>query len=327
MDGTVKISIKEVSLSTLFFVGNSIINLPFAIHLESSIFGFLAAAILSLPLLLAYNGSLPFKNKFSAVAFCLYALFCGIAAFRNFVTFCDKIILPEIPLFFPTVLFLGLIWFTLKFKDKVLLKLSLVLWVLSIASVLVLFLMNLNNSSLKLILPKDLPTLKGTAFQSASYMGMSFFEGVILLTFFKDKSKKAALNGFALCCILLFVCLASTLALFGYNLTAMLSYPYAAGMSVISFGDKFSRMEGLSYLLYFSCTLIKTAVCVKTAGKVFTFHFTKAKKYFSPAVFYIFAVVSTLTDVFGGAPFIYVAPFFIIPPLLFTLISKRFRLR
>lgn len=325
MDTKVNNNLSKVALFSLFFVGNAVINLPFGENITGSLFGFILALLVSLPLILRFCTVSVTNRPVMSVIFSLYALFCGIVTLRNYVTFSDKIILPEISSFFPTLLFLALLWLICREKDSVLLKLSLVSTVLVFSVVILLFLFSLDNMSVKALIPERLPTIKEVGYQMLSYVAMSFIEGVVLIGFLKDKSKKTMMGGFLSGAAVLFIILIQCLAVFGYNLITELNYPYASAMSVITFGDKFSRMEGFSYLVYFSCTLIKTAVCVKAAKKTLCSVFPKITKYFMPSVLIIYGALSVFTDVFVNLPFMKVAPFLILPALLPAIMgnSKR----
>ena len=322
MDNRINNFLPRIALISLFFIGNTVINLPFSQGITASLVGFAAAFIISTPLIIAFARYNPSGNTFSVILFCLYALFCGIVTLRNYVTFSDKIILPEISSFFPTLLFLALLWLICREKQRVLLKLSLIFCALVLTLIVFLFFFSLDNMSLKALSPKTAVSLKDSLYQGVSYFGMSIAQSIVIAGLFKS-NKKEMLSGYIIASLFLLICLLQSLATFGYTLITQLNYPYSAAMSVISFGDKFSRMEGFSYLLYFSCTLIKCAVCIISAKNTLTLRFPKVKKYFLPLVLGIYAIVSIFTKVFTNLPFLQVAPFMIIPPFVLITLKKK----
>ena len=328
MDAKVNNNLSYIALISLFFIGNTVINLPFGESINGSIPGFLIAVLISVPFIMHISKiSINFNKSFLGVAgvslFVLYALFCGIVTLRNYVTFSDKIILPEISSFFPSLLFLILLWLICREKDNVLLKLSLISALLVFITVIVLFFLSLNSMSIKALIPKKIPTLKEIGYQGLSYLSMSFIEGIVLIGFIKKNGRKAMLSGFFTGAALLFVVLIQSVSVFGYTLLSRLNFPYASAMSVITFGDKFTRMEGFSYLLYFSCTLIKTAVCVKAAKSAICSLIPKAQKYFLPAVVIIYGALCVFTDFFVNLPFMTIAPFLLIPAVILTVIGVK----
>lgn len=311
----------RISLIALFIIGNTVINLPFGNGINASLLGFVAAFIISIPLIVAFANYVP-NNTFSVLLFCFYAIFCGIVTLRNYVTFSEKIILPEISSFFPTLLFLALLWLICREKQQVILKLSLIFGAVILILTILLFAFSLDNMSIKAIIPQGSITIKDTLFQGISYFGMSIAQSIVISGLFKS-DKKEMLSGYATAFSFLLICLIQCLATFGYTLITQLNYPYSAAMSVISFGDKFSRMEGFSYMLYFSCTLIKTAVCIISAKNTFVLRFKKGEKYFLPLVLGLYAIVSIFTKTFSNLPFLKVAPFMIIPPIILVALKKK----
>lgn len=324
MDKGIKNSLSSLCLVSLFFVGNAVINLPFGYGCNAALLGFITAFLLCLPLILLFSKTSLKKEKaplsvaFSLI-FVLYSLFCGIVTFRNYVTFSDRIILPEIGSFFPTLLFLFLLWLICKGKKEAVLKLALISAILVFSLVIILCLLSLDSMSLTALLPKNPPSLKETGYQTLSFVSMSFIEGVVLMGFINSENKKAIMKGYFTGAAILLIILLQCISVFGYSLTARLDYPYAFAMSIITFGDKFSRMEGFSYLLYFSCTLIKTAVCLISARDSLTLLFPKTKKFFFPAALFIYGIISVFTNIFVNLPFIYIAPFLIVPPVILVI--------
>lgn len=327
MENKLKHSFSHICLYCLFFIGNTIINLPFKEYSKGSVSGFLTAFLLGF-IVITRLKKLSFsenKKAFSKILYfflCLYAVFCGLVTLRNFVTFSDRIILPEISSFFPTLLFLLLIWFILSKNESVILKLSLICFMALSVLVTVLFLFSFEFLSFDFS-TTSLPTLKETGYQTAAYLSMSFLQGIILLGL-KEKNTDAYKGGYILAGIFLFITLIQCIATFGFSALSELLNPYSSAVGIITFGDKFSRLEGFSYFIYFASTLIKTVICLTCAKNFFKGVVKKGEKLFLPAVLLIYLLISVLTNVFANLPFLTVAPFLFIPPIIFLFIPKKF---
>jgi hypothetical protein len=326
MENKLKHSFSHISLYCIFFIGNAIINLPLKENANGSILGFLIAFLLGLAVILRLN-TINFnpRNTVSAkiiyTLLCLYALLCGIVTLRNFVTFSDRIILPEISSFFPTLLFLCLVWLLCRQNEKVILKLSFISF--SVISVLLIFLFISSFEFLSFdFLDAKLPTIKEVGYQSLAYFSMSFVQCVIIFGFIKS-SRNSLLNGYLIGGVFLFLTLIQSVATFGFSALTNLMNPYSSSVAIITFGDKFSRLEGFSYFIYFASTLIKTVVSLKAAKNFFAASFKNLEKFFLPSVLLIYLLISVLTNIFTNIPFITIAPFLCIPPIIFLLLPKK----
>ncbi|MBE6739726.1 MAG: hypothetical protein E7565_05355 [Ruminococcaceae bacterium] len=326
MENKLKNSFSGICLYSLFFIGNTIINLPLKEYTKGSIIGFLVAFLLGFIVILRLN-SISFnpKNSFTAktiyLFLCLYSLLCGIVTLRNFVTFSDRIILPEISGFFPTLLFLILVWFLCRKDEKVILKLSFISFIAISVMVILLFVFSLKFLSFD-FLNEKMPTLKEIGYQSLAYFSMSFIQSVIIFGFLK-KEKSSLLGGYIIGGAFLFLTLIQCVATFGFSSLNNLLNPYSSAVGIITFGDKFSRLEGFSYFIYFACTLFKTVIALKSAKNFFGATFKRCEKFFLPVSLLVYLLISVFTNIFINIPFITIAPFLCIPPIIFLLLPKK----
>ncbi len=326
MENKLKHNFSYICLYSLFFIGNTVINLPFKEYTRGSIFGFIIAFLLGFLVILRLK-SIEFTEKSTIVSkviylfLCLYALLCGIVTLRNFVTFSDRIILPEISSFFPTLLFLLLIWFLCRQNEKVILKLSFISLTVIVFLVVLLFLFSIKFLSFD-FLTQNLPTIKEIGYQTLAYFSMSFIQGIIIFGFVR-KAHTSYVGGYIIAGFVLFLTLVQCIGTFGFSSLSNLMTPYSSAVGIITFGDKFSRLEGFSYFIYFATTLIKTVISLKAAKNFFCVSFKKAENFFFPAVLIIYLLISVLTNIFTNLPFIIIAPFLTAPPIIFLLLPKK----
>ena len=326
MENKLKNNFSLICLYSLFFIGNTIINLPFKEYTRGSILGFFIAFLLGFLVILRlkhikFNKKNTLVSKIIYLFLCLYALFCGIVTLRNFVTFSDRIILPEISSFFPTLLFLLLVWFICRQNEKVILKLSFVSLTFIVILVIILFLFSLKFLSFDFLTEK-LPNIKEIAYQSLAYFSMSFIQSIIIFGFIK-KAHTSCVGGYLIGSFVLFLTLIQCIGTFGFSALSNLINPYSSAVGIITFGDKFSRLEGFSYFIYFSSTLLKTVISLKAAKNFFCVSFKKAEKFFFPSVLFIYLLISVFTEVFSNLPFMVIAPFLTIPPIIFLILPKK----
>ncbi len=326
MENKLKDDFSYICLYALFFIGNAIINLPLKEYTKGSIFGFFIAFFIGFFVIwrlssIKFNPKTTFISKIIYILLCLYALLCGIVTLRNFVTFSDRIILPEISSIFPTLLFLALVWFLCKQNEMVILKLSFISFAVILILTVILFLFSIDFLSFNLTIEK-MPTIKEIGYQSLAYFSMSFAQSIIIFGFLK-KGQHSYFGGYLFGGAILFLTLIQCVGTFGFSSLSSLLNPYSSAVGIITFGNKYSRLEGFSYFIYFACTLIKTVISITAAKNFFSVSFKKAEKFFLPLIVLIYLLISVLTNVFTNLPFIVIAPFLAIPPVVFLFLPKK----
>ena len=329
------------ALSAIFIIGNTIINMPFGKGIENAVAGFIFCVVLSLPFAFLLSrvennaGSLCFGDNLEGVfgkvagrilsaVFSLFCLFCAIACMRNFIAFVDTRILSLSGGLLPSIIFTTLAVWLCFVPKRALVKFSFIGLILTAVSEVFLFICSLRQINLENLLPLINTDVKGIFYQGVSYFGMSFAQCAVLLAFFmgykKSNSKCTYKTGLLLGAGLLFICLIHTLGIFGYAYTGTLKYPYALAIGTVTAGDKFMRLEGFSYIIYFFSALIKTAVCIISARdsiKNITGKYTRYSPVFIGLILISFSVFN---NIFRPVNFIKIAPFFLIPALFFPTV-------
>lgn len=316
----VRNNIPSITVTTIFLIGNTVINLPFSEYPQGVIIGFFLSVILGY-LFISLLGKRLSKAKLSKadkVFFALYCLFCATVTVRNFITFSDRVLLPEISSVYPSILFVLLLWFVCRQERKILLKLSVVSAVIIVISCAVLFLFSIKNIKLSSFSVLSLTDIKGILYEAAAFLSMSFLQSVILIYFLECHSFTGSVKkGYIIAVTVLLVCFIQSIGVFGVSLTGRLINPYADSVSIISLSGKSTRLEGFSYFLYFSATLIKSAVCILSGSHSLSSVNKKAEKLYPLCCTVIIGLFCVFTSFFKNIDFIYIAPFLALPPIYF----------
>lgn len=332
METKLKGTIHSICLVTLFLIGNTLINLPLQKYVSSSLPGFIIAVIIGIPFMYLCSSLIVKANAnvhgiYSKLTFCLFAFysaFCGLTSIRNYITFSDIVILPEANSFFPVIIFILITAFLSTRRKEVIIKLSLLFSLFISLAMAFLLISGIRNMKIENLFPIKL-NLKGILYQCSSFLGISFLEGIVLVAFFNSlkEEKKVFLTGTLFAVLLLFTALIQAISVFGYTVMQNQRFPFADTMSVIYFGDKYTRLEGFSYFIYFACSLIKTSVCVRVftdySGRVLP----KTKKYALPVILFIYLIFCVFVSFFKNLEFTVVAPFLILPPFIIMLLLRR----
>ena len=327
-------SVPLIFLIGVFILGNSVINLPFAKYGGNALFGLIIAVIISFPLFILLSKardnlkSDSVVGKVFTVFFSIYCLFSGLICMRNFITFSDKVILPEISSFFPVILYLFLVYILSISGKNVIIKTAFVSGLVILFVMLFLFIISVDNMKFKSLIPSNTLSLKGIVYEGLSYFCLSFAPSVILIGFLSKDKEKVYVKGYLFGIALLLLTFLQSVAIMGYSLTSALIHPYASSISIITLGNSYSRMEGFSYFIYFAASLIKTTLCVYVAKDSFCAVIPKVNKYFLPAVLSIFGIVSIFVSAFKNIDFIKVAPFILLPLIIilpYFLVSKKLK--
>ena len=239
-------------LAALFALGESVIGLPYSDSGKYSFLGFAFAVAASFAVLgISY---FLLKSK-------------SVASFTEFLRFVDKILLPDTPRFFIAVIFVLTCAYLTSRKNSVILKLSVIFFVLSAAGIILFFLLSVKDFNTEWFLINRFPGLKAVLKETmpmAARVSLPFALIPFAAEFFiNSKSKKYAFTGAAAGLGLLVLCFADCIFLFGPQLSARCDFPLAAAVSTVTVGPLFTRMDGLVYCIYFATALIKTAFCLK----------------------------------------------------------------
>ncbi len=274
-------SVHTLCLSAMFLISIPVMLQPLAGANELTLVSFAVAAvvavILSIPLsALATRIFSPQKNNAQglkkAALYVLYIFIC-IAAFADsvrcggvFIGFVDSVILPHASKFLiAVVLFLSAVMLC-RGHGSVVLKFSLFAGFATAAAIVLFFALSWREFRMENISLLSLPRLSPLAKGAAGFL-LNVFAPCVLLYIYvglhlgKQKRRFSVL-GVIVGAVMLCAVLVNTMLLFGPELSGELEFPYASAISVITIGELFTRMDGVSYFIYFASTLVRLTVDV-----------------------------------------------------------------
>lgn len=253
-----------VWLSTLFILGGSIINLPFAFTDKLTFLGFLIAFISAILLsFLVYKFDF---LKYPVFAVALYLIGDTLVVFLDFIS---KNLLNKNQNFWILLLFLvPLIYFCFR-KVTELYNFSLICGMICGLALIFFFSATFKDFNLENIYIYSFPNLKNLFYQTVPYIkGVTLSSAVLTLFAKQNKTPKTVMiSGVCIGSAFLLISIFNSLLLFGPALAGELSYPYASAISTVTFGNLFWRLDGFCYFIYFVTAVIKIAVCVSVVKK------------------------------------------------------------
>ncbi len=217
-------------------------------------------------------------GKIAAVFLCLFALICAVNSAGDFSLVANKKILNSENYFIFSLIFSFLVFLLLRAKKQVIFKISLIFLVLVVFSQLVLFLLSANQFNLN--------NLKELKFSGVLISSLFFFSKCIapkLLLSFIIKPEKSTPKGVALgmlfAILLILLPLLQVILIFGFSYGASLDFAFLSVLDTVSLGLKFSRLEGLAYIIFFFGALIKCSVCLICVKEILKRAFKKPVKH------------------------------------------------
>ncbi len=264
----------------LFILGNACLIFPIENASKFTVLGYICAVLLGfiinlIALLLAKwvfcenTAKKPFKNAICSilyVAAAAFAAFCAADTFKSFIFFVKAIMLNHTALIFVVLIFgLAVLYFGAKRQEDIL-KFFLVAFWFVILIILFFFIANSLNFKLSNIFIFRLPDFSELYAQTKPYILNPFIPSVLLCVYnvfcFGKPRISAAVTGYFLGAVILGLCIASSVLLFGHSLASELAYPYSSAISTVSIGRLFTRLDGFSYYVYFISALAKITVCI-----------------------------------------------------------------
>lgn len=208
-------------------------------------------------------------NVFRSIAFLAVIIICFYVAantFNSYIDFVSERMLPYSYKSLIALIFLLSLVFLSLCEKSVVLKFSLVTFLLSLVVIVVLFILSAKDFKLENISLFGFPKIENTLKQAFSY-----FKGMFLLVlvlpvaqnlFFK-KTNKSVLNlGLLFGVVALLLVILNSLLIFGPDAASKMDYPYCDAVSTVTLSRLFTRMDGFSYFLYFAASLIRSSLCV-----------------------------------------------------------------
>lgn len=253
------------ALSFLFVLGNAVIITPFANSNKFAFLGFMIAMLISFAVY--FICLLIPINKLTVIPIILFCFFIVADAFITLIRFISYdlriknslIILPVLVI----LLFIGLK------RTSVLLKLSLLLLPFCVGIILLFFLSTAKDFNLRNIFIYEIPPTASLLSQIYPFIKVSVLPMGVLALFVKGENARVSVGfcGLGLGFCALAICILNSVLLFGIEFAGGLKYPYSLAGSTVTFGNLFTRMDGLLYFLYMASVLIKCGVGIMVIKK------------------------------------------------------------
>lgn len=199
----------------------------------------------------------------------IVSLFLAAKAFVSLNRFVCEVMLIKTPRFIVAFISAVLAAVSVMGGRNNIFKFSLISAVICALIIAVLFALSLQSFEVRNIVPYTyLPSYNLLA-QTAEYLLKCFAPCAVAVVYIcaTHESPRGAIlcDGVLLGGIMLLVCVANSVLIFGAPTAAGMQFPYSDAVSLISLGELFTRMDGFSYLLIFISTVTKITVCLKTA--------------------------------------------------------------
>ena len=272
-----------ICLCSLFLLGDTLIDLPLSGADDKTIFSYFVSVVITFLLLavsayffefllnLKSNG---FWYRFFAVITSFLVLAVGAESFARFTVFARKVMIPQVNELLVAALLLLTAYLIIKSKEKTLFKYSLLSFLMVTAVIVMFFIASYNEFEFENAVIYYLPDIKKIYSETVPYLIRISLPSCILPVFcrvsFNKGYDKQVFLGTAFGYILATLVILNSILIFGAELSGDIKYPYSAAISTVSVGYLFARMDGFSYFLGFSCTLIRISVCVITVKKLMT---------------------------------------------------------
>lgn len=215
---------------------------------------------------------------------CVLSLAAAIFSLRELSCFVGMVIIPGLSEVWALIPFLALCLWIAAAPPGALLKISLLFFPLVAVSVAGLFLLSIPHFSLAgLPLPvkPDLSlALLGIAGSPTGRIAAGLYPALALLSLERrggigetvpGRAKRAArdaLLGLLAGCGLLALACAQSLLVFGDSYLATLAYPYLSAVGVLSSDEAYLRADGLVYIIFFACSMVKCGVCFSCVARI-----------------------------------------------------------
>lgn len=337
----------QISLICVFILGNLVISFPKGNGVAQSFFGLILCLVISLGAVYLYSGIQSFKplcdkkgiDIFKSrgaligvcTAFLIFMLICYAESTKDFVLLVDEVWLRDTPNFIICALFLGVsIWLALSGK-KCVFCFALFSAVFIVLAVVFMLLLSLEKFDLRLLGGVFDIDAKYTVRQALGFYIHGFGQIMICLLFIGYNNRKTAAKqqilGVSAAGLIILILLVNTAALLGTGIIKNVSFPYATATSIINSQIDYTRLDAVTYYIYFITSLIKTAVIYKTALVLSESIGMKIKTGVAvifPLTAFLFSVIKPLSEFLNGDIISTVLLVFeIAVPVFFYVVSKR----
>lgn len=269
-----------ICLISIFSLGNLLIVFPVSLGanqtLLSIVFSVVIAFFLStlLTRFLRYNVfTLKVSNNNSLnvifkLFFLIFALFSLFITVNSYVLFVDEIRLPNTSALVISAIYVMLTLYLATRKKKVIYVLSLFAFFITALSLIVIFVLSAPNIDFALLKENLTFNVKSLTIQTLFLLAYGIGQIIIAAMFIgklpqHPKQQKVYILGLMFGIALLLITVLNIILVLGTDLISKVQYPYSTMTGIITLGNSFSRMDGITYLIYFITTLIKSAVILK----------------------------------------------------------------
>lgn len=266
-------NIHTVALTALFIIGNSILT-PDIHGLKNTFLAFFASAVLTLLIVAAVSKFLNFaflpskkhKTRFyvNALLVGLLAVFGVLDTLYSYIRFLTDIQLPQASLIlicFAVIVPVGVLVFC---SNTALYKFCLLSAVISGCAIALIFIGGIKSFDFS---PFKADAVKYSDLSDGMVGFLKCFLPAVCISAFMTLTKETActkqtVTGASLGLLAIALCLLQSVLTLGAATGE--EFPYFKAVSVISSGSLFSRLDGFCFWLFFVCSLVKSAVCIKT---------------------------------------------------------------
>lgn len=283
-----KCELKRIALLTVFILGNLVISFPKSKGVEQSFFGIVFCVLLSVITVFAYsrfssfkglieNGKILFSenNKINiliCVALLVFSLICYAESSKDFIKMVDEIWLKDTPNLIISALFAAVSVWLAKSGNKCVYCFAFFSIIFIGAAVILMFALSCDKLDFELLKGVFKIDFKNTLWQTLSFYIHSFGQLVLCIIFIGFTNKKTAFKEQMIAVGssygLIILLLVNTAALLGTEIIKNISFPYAVATSIISTRGDYTRLDAISYYIYFITSLIKTAVIYSATLKI-----------------------------------------------------------
>ena len=251
-----------ICLAALFILGNGIIT-PFDLDTDKYNFlSFLICSVLAL-IVTVIAFFIPF-NRLTALFFIVLSFYIFGDSFITFITFIKNNLLQSAPSILIALPFILMLIYAAFKAQELIFKFSLICFFVVLGVILLFFLATFKDFNIKNIFIYQIPKLSNVLKQMLPYFKTVVVPSILLPIIAKANyiGKGVNIISVALGCVLFGVCILNSVLLFGVDFASELPYPYSAAGSTVTFGNLFTRMDGLLYFVYLVSSFIKCSVAI-----------------------------------------------------------------
>lgn len=265
----------------LFFAGNALLTVP---NTDANTLNLCALGVAVVLSVLFYLFSYAFfekadlfneekKTVFKCILSGLILLLCfyeGATAFASLIEFFKKGVLLKTPKIAISIVFILSLYYASTKDEKTLFKFSLVTAPLCFLATVILFITSAENFNFKYLIFENFSVRSFTS-QTITYLFQFLFSSLLIGVFDLSTGLKKgifAAGGIAVGGIALLICVLNSVLIFGYNYSAQMDFPYASALSTVSVGEIFTRMDGISYFVFFVTCFVKCVAIMLTVRTI-----------------------------------------------------------